>query len=441
MKAIFIAGALLLLIGAPAALFFLSSSSTIDLAPPVTGLGPDNEIGVRIDNPHGVRSVRLVLEQGSALNSVSVQSPADRFMFWREKKQPATFKLRIAADPKQGFKSGPAKLHVEAESNDLRGKLDTRAYDVQIALAPPRLSVDSHQHYINQGGAELVTFTVSGYWTEAGVRVGDYTFRSYPMPGAKSENERFSLFAFPYDVPANTVPKVYAKNPGQEVTGTFWYKLFPRNWRKRELPLSDQFIEKVVNELDTGGAGSPLDRYLRINRDMRKQNNKTLSDLRLQSEPRMLWTPPFEQLSNSQVEALFADYRSYMYEGKKVDEQVHLGFDLSKVARAPVVASNAGKVLFAGPLGIYGNCVVVDHGYTLQSIYAHLSEIAVQPGQMVHKGEQLGKSGSTGLAGGDHLHFSMQIDGVQVNPVEWWDAHWIQDRIFSKLPAPAAAAK
>ena len=173
---------------------------------------------------------------------------------------------------------------------------------------------------------------------------------------------------------------------------------------------------------------------------MRKQNNKTLSDLRLQSEPRMLWAPPFEQLSNSQVEALFADYRSYMYEGKKVDEQVHLGFDLSKVARAPVVASNAGKILFAGPLGIYGNCVVVDHGYTLQSIYAHLSEIAVQPGQMVHKGEQLGKSGATGLAGGDHLHFSMQIDGVQVNPVEWWDAHWIQDRILSKLPAPAAQA-
>jgi murein DD-endopeptidase MepM/ murein hydrolase activator NlpD len=63
-----------------------------------------------------------------------------------------------------------------------------------------------------------------------------------------------------------------------------------------------------------------------------------------------------------------------------------------------------------------------------------LSEIAVKLGDQVTKGQSLGRSGSTGLAGGDHLHFSMQVDGVQVNPVEWWDDHWIKDRIRTKLP-------
>ena len=439
MRIVLLAGALFLLIGAPAALFFLSSSSAIELASAVSGLGPENTLRIRVSNPHGIRMLRVILHQGTAQNSSAVEFPADRTTFWRSAQQPRTFDMKIAADPRLGFKSGPAKLTIEAVSNDFRGKSDAKTLDLPIALEPPRLSVDGEQHYINLGGAELVTFNVSGYWTEAGVRVGNYTFRSFPIPGAKSENERFSLFAFPYDASPDTVPVVFARNPGgNEVTARFWFKLFPKKWRHRELPLSDGFLEKVVNELDSEGTGSPLERFLTINGEMRKRNNRTLSDLRIQSVPKMLWTPPFQQLSNSQVEALFADYRSYMYEGRKVDEQVHLGFDLSKVAQAPVVASNSGKVLFAGPLGIYGNCVVVDHGYTLQSIYGHLSRIDVKPDQMVEKGQQLGLSGATGLAGGDHLHFSMQIDGVQVNPVEWWDSHWIQDRILSKLPLPAA---
>jgi murein DD-endopeptidase MepM/ murein hydrolase activator NlpD len=101
----------------------------------------------------------------------------------------------------------------------------------------------------------------------------------------------------------------------------------------------------------------------------------------------------------------------------------------------PVVAANDGKVIYAGDLGIYGNCVVLDHGYGLQSIYAHLSQIGVTSGDLVKKHQPIGNSGATGLAGGDHLHYSMQVDGVQVNPIEWWDGKWIRDRILSKLPS------
>jgi murein DD-endopeptidase MepM/ murein hydrolase activator NlpD len=168
---------------------------------------------------------------------------------------------------------------------------------------------------------------------------------------------------------------------------------------------------------------------------MRRQNNQTLADLRLKTEEKFLSTEPFLQLSNSQMESEFADVRSYIYNGKKVDQQVHLGFDLAVTAHTPLVASNDGKVVWAAPLGIYGNCIVVDHGYGLQSIYGHLSELGVKEGDMVKRGQQMGKSGSTGLAGGDHLHFSMQVDGVQVNPVEWWDQHWIKDHIQNRFKA------
>jgi hypothetical protein len=435
-KSLLIAGALIVLIGAPVSLFLLSSATTVELQPELKVLGSDNALGVKFTNPHGVKSWRVRLEQGSAVSQSGADAPADRVLFWRKNLPPSTYKLQLPASPKSGFRSGPAKLTLEATSNDLRARTDSRSYDVIVNLDPPRVETDGAQHYINLGGAELVTFKVSGYWTEAGVRVGKYEFRSFPMPGGGDPAQRFCLFAYPWDTPTGISPVVFARNPaGQEARASFWFKVFPKVWRKRTLELDDAFLEKAVNEIEPGGTGNLLERFLKINRETRRANNLAMAELRRQTEEKFLWKVPFEQLSNSQVEAQFADIRSYAYQGKKVDEQTHLGFDLSKTAAAPVVSSNSGKVVFAGRLGIYGNCVVVDHGYGLQSIYAHLSSIAVKPGDVVERRQELGRSGATGLAGGDHLHYSMQLDGVQINPVEWWDSHWIQDRVLSKLPA------
>jgi murein DD-endopeptidase MepM/ murein hydrolase activator NlpD len=284
---------------------------------------------------------------------------------------------------------------------------------------------------------ELATLTPSGYVTESGVKVGKYTFRSFPLPGRNGE--RFAMFAYPWDLAPDVAPFAYATNPtGIVARGTFWYKVFPRKFRVRDFELTDAVMDKLVNQIDPTGTGTLLERFLKINRDMRRQNNQTLADQRLKTEEKVLWNGPFIRLGKE--ESMFADVRNYIYKGQKVDQQVHLGYDLSNVQHVPVEAANDGKVLYAADLGIYGNCIVVDHGYGLQSIYGHLSELAVKPGDMVKKGQSMGRSGSTGLALGDHLHFSMQIDGVQINPVEWWDEHWIHDRILSKLNPGAAAA-
>lgn len=438
MKSFFSLSALLLLIGAPLVLFFLSGRPRIEWAAAPAALGAQSEISIRAEARYGVRLAAVRVEQGEARAQAQINAPADRFFFWRKRLTPATFALRVATGRAQGFRSGPARITAEVVSNDFRGQAATVALDTRIQLDPPRVTADRLQHYIHQGGAELVTFTVAGDWSEAGVRVGGVRFRSFRLPGAAHDTERFCLFAVPWDAPAGAEPLVYARNAaGEEATAPFWRRVFPQQFRRREIELTDAFLEKAVNELDPGGRGDLLQRFLGINGAMRRRNNETLASLRRQTEERFLWAPPFQQLSNSKVEAHFADVRTYVRQGRKVDEQVHLGFDLSKVRHAPVVASNSGKVVYADRLGIYGNCVVVDHGYGLQSIYGHLSSIAVRPGMMVRRGEELGRSGETGLAGGDHLHFSMQIDGVQVNPVEWWDEHWIHDRIVSKLPQSA----
>ena len=155
-----------------------------------------------------------------------------------------------------------------------------------------------------------------------------------------------------------------------------------------------------------------------------------------QTAPELLWRGTvFHPFTNSSAESAFADQRTYVYQGKVVDHQVHLGFDLASFAGTPIVAANRGKVLFADELGIYGNCVIVDHGYGVQSLYAHLSSMDVKPGDLVEKEQPIGRSGMTGLAGGDHLHFTMLVNGQMVNPIEWWDAHWIEDRILRKIKA------
>ncbi|HUD99220.1 MAG TPA: M23 family metallopeptidase [Bryobacteraceae bacterium] len=420
----------------------LSATPALTMNPPVKAIGAATPVNIDVSSTYGLRRFTALLEQNGARYTIFDQHhPAHRLLFLRRREAPHAISFPAGKQQASALRAGKATLIVEAQSNDFLGRTTTASSEVDVVLEPPRLVVDEEQHYINQGGSELVTFTVSGDWSDAGVKLGPNTFRSFPLPG-RPKNERFSLFAFSWDLPVNTVPHVYARNAaGTEVTGRFWYKVFPKPFRTRDLEITDAFLDKVVNQIDPGGTGDLLTRFLHINRELRKQNNQQLSDLRLKTEERVLWNGPFLQLANSQVEAHFADVRSYIYKGKKVDQQVHLGFDLAVTAHVPVLAANDGHVVWASDLGIYGNCIVLDHGYGLQSIYGHLSRIDVKVGDMLKKGQAMGHSGSTGLAGGDHLHFSMQVDGVQVNPVEWFDAHWIHDRILSKLaPAGQAAA-
>jgi hypothetical protein len=431
---IIIAIVLAIIIGVVSILAALSATPVISIEPPVKSIGGSTPVKAEVAGGYGFRRFTAILEQNGARYTVFEQrTPARRLLFIRHREAAHTFTFPAGKQQAPALKDGKATLILEAQSNDFVGRTVSASSDVNVVLEPPRLQVDEEQHYINQGGAELVTFTVSGDWSEAGVKLGPYTFRSFPLPG-KPANERFSLFAFAWDLPVDTVPHVYARNAaGTEVTGRFWFKIFPKPFRTRDLEINDAFLDKVVNQIDPTGSGDLLQRFLRINSDLRKKDNQMLADLRQKTEERVLWNGPFLQLANSQVEAHFADVRSYIYKGKKVDQQVHLGYDLAVTQHVPVVAANDGRVVWASDLGIYGNCIVLDHGYGLQSIYGHLSKIDVKVGDMVKKGQAMGHSGSTGLAGGDHLHFSMQVDGVQVNPVEWFDTHWIHDRILSKL--------
>jgi murein DD-endopeptidase MepM/ murein hydrolase activator NlpD len=430
---------LVLLVAVPVALLVaLSVTPVLGLPPALNALGAQTPISVQVHAPHALRSASAYVEQNGTRYKAWETSQPVRRVVWQRHVPDSTLQFVTGAQTIPQLKEGKATLIVEAVSNDFQGSKARVEREVVIVLRPPSLSVDSDQHYLYLGMADLVTFSVSGSSTESGVRVGDQKFRSWPLPGGKPG--LFSLFAFPWNTPPGTEPLVYATNAaGNQVTGQMVIR-FPKKeqpvYRTRDLEVDDHFLQKVITELDPNGSGDPVARFLKVNGEMRRSNNQTLHDLRLKTEARFLWSEPFRQQRNSKVEAHFADVRNYMYQGKKIDQQVHLGYDLSITQHIGVEASNDGKVVYAAPLGIYGNCIVVDHGYGLQTIYGHMSEIAVHEGDLVKRGQVMGKSGMTGMAGGDHIHFSMQLDGVQIDPKEWWDAHWIKDHVAKRVDLP-----
>ena len=429
------AAILVLLILAAAALAYLSVHTALAFGPAVMVIGASTQVSVQVANPHGVRGLAAFVEQDGARTQVFAQNAPPAYIVWKWHVPPRTVTFEAGKNKAPQLKEGKARVVVESVSNDFSGLADRVSCDVTVVLEPPRVSADSQRHYITQGGMDLATLTVSGAATESGVRVGPYTFRSFPLPGG-GPDRRFAMFAYPWDVEPGTEPLAFARNlAGAEATSRFWFRVKTKRFRAREFPLTDGLMATLVNSVDPGGTLAPgpdlLTRFLKINGDLRRRNNQQLADLRFQTEEKMLWNGPF--LHYGKEEANFADVRDYVYHGKKVDRQVHLGFDLSDVKDAPVNAANDGRVVWASNLGIYGNCIVVDHGYALQSIYGHLKSIEVKVGDAVKKGQKMGIAGSTGLAGGVHLHFSMQIDGVQTNPREWWDEHWIKDRVLSKL--------
>jgi len=306
-----------------------------------------------------------------------------------------------------------------------------------VRLTPPSLQVASTKTYAAQGGCEAVTYRVGESSSRDGVRSGKWWFPGHPLPGG-GKQDRFAIFAIPYDMAQPDVRLTAEDGAGNQIEIAFVDQFFLKPPKLDNIEVTDAFIGKVVPEIlsqspNIKDRGNLLDNYLAINSELRQKNAETLKSLAAKSKPAFLWSQPFLMMPNGQVMARFADRRTYQYQGRTIDHQDHLGYDLAVTKQSPVPAANRGIVVYARYFGIYGNAVVIDHGYGLQTIYGHLSSIAVAEGQEVARGDTLGMTGETGLAGGDHLHFCTLLQGLPVNPVEWWDGHWITDRIASKL--------
>jgi murein DD-endopeptidase MepM/ murein hydrolase activator NlpD len=436
----------LLLLAVGAAALWVNAGKAEGPAIEIVGpdvIGQTGEIAVNVTAPGGeLTGLAVKLVQGestTAIFDLTPETAGDVVTLGDQVSLTRPAGKRVLPD----LKAGEARVEVTAVRPvlfGLRQAAATETRTIQVRLTPPQVAVLSQFHYVNHGGSEMVVYRVTPPDTESGVRVGDREYRGFPARAADPAL-RVAFFALLWDQGLNTPITVFAHDSvGNEGSGSFDFRVFPKQFRSSTINLDDRFLARVVPpilqnspELKVDDPSNFLASYLAINRELRRMNNETIANLALGTSPEILWRGPFKQLINTAVEAGFADQRTYVHNGSDVDHQVHLGFDLASTAAAPVLAANRGRVVHAGWLGIYGNCVILDHGMGLQSLYAHLSSVGVSEGQLVESEAELGRSGATGLAGGDHLHFTMLLGGNAITPVDWWSAQWVQDRVLRKF--------
>ncbi len=350
--------------------------------------------------------------------------------------------FKILVEPvKMGITDGKAILRMGARDYSWRGWLQGNTTylekDVIIDTHAPEVGILSKAHNVNQGGAGLVIFRVSEPCPKSGVFVGENFFPGYPGV-FKDNNILIAFFALNYEQGPGTKIFVSATDfAGNSSRAGFPHYIKRKVFKKDVLAISDRFLNWKMAEFDVDispDSQTPMmDKFLKVNRQVRIDNFKQILNIVQNTEKKLYWKGAFLRLPNSARRAGFADHRIYKYKGHIIDRQTHMGIDLASVAQSPVFASNTGKVVFAEGLGIYGKTIIIDHGFGLFSMYSHLSSFNVRKDQMVPKGEIIGRTGVTGLAGGDHLHFGMVVHNTFVNPVEWWDASWIKNNISDKI--------
>ncbi|MHC1698796.1 MAG: M23 family metallopeptidase [Geobacteraceae bacterium] len=342
---------------------------------------------------------------------------------------------------KLGLKDGPMVIDIVAADNAMLANRAKRNLSVAYDNQPPSISVLTTAHNLNQGGSGLVMFRVSEKVRRAGVQVGKHFFPAYPQQGGVYA----CLFAFPYDVnPSEFLPRLAATDlAGNERSSGIYFHTRLRPVKSDRIEINQAFLTDKMPDFQHffPDTRDPLKLFLRVNGELRAANVATLKELPAKTAGTPLWQGAFLRLPKAAPRAGFNEQRDYFTDGQKVDHQTHLGLDLASLAASPVPAANNGTVIFAKELGIYGQCVIIDHGLGLQSLYSHLSSIAVAVGKQVTKGQIIGNTGTTGMAGGDHLHFGILVNGIEVEPKEWLDQHWINDNFTNKWNQALGTAK
>jgi len=437
LRRFFLAFVAIFLIIGPIFVFF---SPLFEKTPPkvkglenISFLGKKNALRVLvIDEESGLKNIKIYLQQGK-IKKILLESS-----FSKETKSKEIL-LQIIPG-KIGLKEGEATLAINVKDHSLwhfgRGNANYIEQKVSIDLTSPFIHTLGYTKYVYLDGTGLVIFFVSKDAEIYGVKVGERFFKGYVLKENEKEKVIVCFFAALQELSPQMGIFLFCRDKaGNEKLIPLAVQLIKRKRKKDTIYLTDGFILQRVYPLlnENPEDLSYIKAFKMVNETLRKKDEGFISTVAAKSSAQKMWRGSFVRLRNSKVTATFGDMRTYFYKGKKVGSSVHFGYDLASVSHAPVPAANHGKVIFADNVGVFGNVVVIDHGFGLASLYAHLADMKVKKGDYVRKGQVIGHTDTTGFAGGDHLHFAIFIDGIPVNPIEWWDKKWVRSRIETLL--------
>ncbi len=431
---------ILLLAGAAVfILFFEGEKPVITLQQSSAFLGKNAVVNYTVtDTKSGIQSIFVYGSQGNVRKILySVSFPRTRYTGTigpLEHSETVTFDVQ-----KEGFIDGAMTLTVEATDFSLRGWLRGNqaivSKELTVDTVPPQIQILHSEKYISPGGTGIAMYRLSDKDGRSGVNMNGLFNPGFPLGNGK-DDIYISYFGLPFDTEKIDTLTVSATDPaGNKAVVPFTTVLKKADQKRDTINISDGFLDAKIPEFQQHYPemqGEFIDKYLYANSTVRDKNNSKISDLCNNPLPERLWKDHFARMPGS-ARAGYADHRTYNYKGQAIDHQVHLGMDIASTTRADVRAANRGKIVFSDYLGIYGNMVLIDHGQGVFSLYSHLSQINVAPGDTVDQKTVIGLTGTTGMAGGDHLHFSMLVNGVFVTPKEWWDQHWVDVTINNPI--------
>lgn len=394
--------------------------------------------------------ISVAVEDSSGLKSfkVTISTPHDEWVVVEENTPSHEVKKSFSVLPPKGVRrveAASVTLKIEATDNSLWGLFMGNTYKEEMTLVidqrRPVLSIIANSYKIQKGGSAIVIFKAEDQHMKS-LKIETNFGKTFIAQPFMKEGYYASLMAWPVQEASFSATVVARDQAGNETRSAVPIRLKDHVYRVSNIELSDAFLDGKIAELanvyeQTAGVDDRLEQFRIINEKVRSDNEKLIHEITSKISNDLItdFAPqPFYPLVNGQKVADFGDHRIYSYKGQQnVSNAYHMGLDLASVAMGPITTSNGGKVVFSQENGIYGNLPIIDHGFGLYTLYGHCSEVHVQEGDVAALGQQIAKTGLSGYAMGDHLHFGILVQGIEVRPEEWMDTKWIHDNITSVI--------
>jgi len=394
--------------------------------------------------------IHVSVEDTSGLKSfkATIATPHDEWVVVDENTPSSEAKKVFEILPPKGVHRVEATsvvLKIEVTDKSLWGFFMGNTYQQEMTLVidqrRPVLSIIANSYKIQKGGSAIVIFKADDPHLES-LKIETNFGKTFIAQPFMKQGYYASLVAWPVQEASFSATVIARDRAGNETRNAVPLRLKDHRYRVSNIELSDAFLDgkiaQLANEYEqTAGVDDRLEQFRIINEKVRADNEKIIHDITSKVSKNMIvdFAPePFYPLVNGQKVADFGDHRIYSYKGQEnISQAYHMGLDLASVAMGPITSSNGGNVVFSQPNGIYGNLPIIDHGFGLYTLYGHCSEVHVQKGDIAALGQQIAKTGLSGYAMGDHLHFGILVQGIEVRPEEWMDTKWIYDNITSVI--------
>ena len=421
----------LVLIGGALYIYF---SDTFERVPPKVSIDNNGFWNLK-------KSLQLHLEDESGIKAyrVTIKSEKGEQELVNERPIAARKTVDLALQPPRGMsrlKNKQVTLIIEAQDssmwNFMQGNSVVKTFRFTVDKKRPHINIINNSYKISKGGAALVIFGVQDENLEdVYIDVNGRKFHAEPF---YKEGYYAALLAWSIHKPSFRANVVATDSAGNVAKAYVPLYLKNKPYRVSTISLSDKFLNGKIYDLaeefdETQGVENKLEQFKIINEDVRAKNEALIHKITSQVPDEMISDFKINKmypLKNEKVVAYFGDHRIYFYNGKKISEAYHMGLDLASTAMAPIKVQNDGDVVFADYNGLYGNSPIISHGLGLYTLYGHCSSLEVAKGDHVSAGEKIANTGKTGYAMGDHLHFGVLVQGIEVRPQEWMDKQWIK---------------